>query len=114
MKLLLLLTLAIPALPADLLRLSQFVLAGGVTADAATTEIALRRPGVYEANPLQRNRGVRLGTHAGIAIGLPLLESRALAGKGRRARLVVMVLNVGIGVGFGLVARHNAQIEGRR
>ena len=83
--------------------ISMFVAATG---DLATTEIALGRPGMYEANPLQRNRTVRVVSH----IAVPALiwwatERVEKKGNGKLA----LVLRVAVTAIYSYATMHNAQ-----
>jgi hypothetical protein len=64
-----------------------------IGADLITTERALARGGV-ELNPLQQNRGVRIATHAGMAMGVDWMarrwERRGERGKSRALRIIVI------------------------
>lgn len=41
---------------------------GVVAGDLISTEVGLSQPGVYEANPLQQNRAVRLSAHVALTV----------------------------------------------
>lgn len=92
---------------ADWFKVSQRTLQGAIIADAVTTEAALARPGVYEANPFQQSRVMRLGSHAGLAVGLPWIESHTALKHHRR---VAIVLNFGLAVGFGVISGSNVRL----
>ena len=73
-------------------------------ADVASTEYALTRPGVYEANPLQRNRTVRILTHAAVPALMYYFTAKAHdSGKPKLALLA----RIGFTVGYSYVVMHN-------
>jgi hypothetical protein len=45
-------------------------------ADFASTEIALRRPGAYEANPLMESRGVRIATTIALPVAMNVVTAK--------------------------------------
>lgn len=47
-----------------------WVMAGASAADLATTEMALRRPGLVEANPFLRSTGGRLAIKTAATVGV--------------------------------------------
>ena len=89
-----------------LFRASAVALRAAIAADAITTEAALSRPGIREANPLQRNRAVRIGTHAAVGVLLPVLERRYMRQHPKAAAL----LNFGLAAGFAAISGSNIQL----
>ena len=87
---------------------SMFAASG---ADVATTEWALRQPGVYEANPFMRNRGVRIATHA-LVPAAAWWTSRWMQQHGRRK--AALFLRIGVTVAYGVLAVHNAHVASSR
>ena len=88
-------------------RASVFALRSAIMADAVTTEIALRRPGIYESNPLQQYMAFRIGSHAALAYFLPKVEGRFL----RRHERIGTALNFALATGFSVIAAHNMGIR---
>ena len=85
---------------------SVVTLRAAIAADAISTEMALSRPGVYEANPMQRNRYVRIGSHAALAVALPMIEKRVF----RNHPKLAAVLNFGLAAGFAVISGSNVQL----
>ena len=71
--------------------------------DTVSTEIALRRLGTYEANPLMRNRGVRLAT----TVAAPLLFNCATAHLHETHPRAALWMRIGVVVGWGYITAHN-------
>jgi hypothetical protein len=90
----------------DLFTASVIALGASVSADAVTTELALKRPGIVEMNPFQQRQGVRLATHAGLAVALPLVERRYMKGH----RKAAIVLNFGLAAGFAVISGSNVRL----
>lgn len=81
----------------------MFVAAAG---DFATTEISLQTPGIVEMNPVQRNLGLRLLTHAAAPAFVYWITERARRkGNGKLALLI----RVGFNVAFSYAAMYNAR-----
>lgn len=78
---------------------------GTVAADAITTEIGLCR-GAREVNPLQRNRAVRLSTHAAFGIGFNYGTAKLYANHPK----VALWMRIGAVAFFGFLTAHNAAI----
>lgn len=74
--------------------------------DIATTELALGRPGVYEANPLLHNRGVRVAASAVVA---PLINLGTARVYRTRPRLALW-MRVGVVVGWGFASAHHLRV----
>lgn len=68
--------LSVPAQPTPW-RKPLAIYGGAGFADLASTEIALRRPGVVESNPLIRERGARLAIKAGTCFALVKVDQWA-------------------------------------
>lgn len=79
--------------------------------DLATTELGLAQPGITEANPFQRNRIVRLSTHAAVPALLWWTTDRLHA---RGKTKLALIMRIGFTVAYGYVALHNAQTPGGR
>lgn len=80
---------------------SMFIVAG---ADLASTEYGLSRPGIYEANPVQGNRNMRILTHAAVpAFMYFVTEKLHDSGKPKLALLA----RIGFTVGYSYVVMHN-------
>jgi hypothetical protein len=79
----------------------MFVAAG---ADLASTELGLARPGVYESNPMQANRNVRLLTHVA-APALMYWVTDKLHDKGKTK--TALVARIGFSVAYSYVVMHN-------
>jgi hypothetical protein len=79
----------------------MFVVAG---ADLATTEIGLARPGVYEANPLQGNRNVRILTHVAAPAFMYWVTDK-LQDKGKTK--TALVARIGFSVAYSYIVMHN-------
>jgi hypothetical protein len=83
------------------LGVGMFVSAG---ADLASTELSLSRPGVYEMNPLQRNRSVRILSHvAAPAIAYWVTDKLHKKGNTRAA----LLFRIGFNVAYSYVVMHN-------
>jgi hypothetical protein len=73
-------------------------------ADLATTEMGLGRPGVYESNPLQGNRNVRILTHvAAPAFMYWVTDKLHDRGKTKEALLA----RIGFNVAYSYIVMHN-------
>jgi hypothetical protein len=81
--------------------IGMFAAAG---ADLASTELGLGRPGVYESNPLQGNRSVRILTHvAAPAFMYWVTEKLHDRGKTKTA----LFARIGFSVAYSYVTMHN-------
>lgn len=101
-----LLALAVPADAAG----RDYLLHGSLAAaDVLATERALAtNPRAFEANPLLRERGVRLGVNAVYAVGAPLLIERVRKDRPRLARVLTVtcvVVKIGLTVNAVRAAR---------
>lgn len=88
--------------------LSELLLIGmlaGSAFDLGTTEYGLRHPGIYEGNPLMRNRGVRVTVN----IAAPILLYKAIKGKGKKTQWIVASSYIGSKAAVGL---HNLHVAG--
>ncbi len=68
--------------------MSKILLIGmlaGSAFDVGTTDYALSHPGVYEANPLMRNRGVRITVN----VVVPFMLYKMIKGKSTKVQLGV-------------------------
>jgi hypothetical protein len=81
--------------------IGMFVASG---ADLASTELSLARPGIYESNPLQRNRSVRLLTHAAAPAFMYWVSDRVR--KNGNPKLA-FAMRIGFNVAFSYVVMHN-------
>jgi hypothetical protein len=81
--------------------IGMFVAAG---ADLATTEMGLARPGVYEANPLQGNRNVRILTHVA-APAFMYWVTKKLEDKGKTKE--ALIARIGFSVAYSYIVMHN-------
>ena len=75
--------------------LSEILLIGmlvGSAVDLGTTEYGLKYPGIHEANPLMRNRGVRITVN----IAAPLCLYRLIKDKNKKTQLIVAGSYIGI------------------
>lgn len=79
----------------------MFIVSG---ADLASTELALGRTGVREANPLQRNRSVRILSHA-VAPALMYCLTDKLHKSGRPK--LALLARLGFTIGYSYVVMHN-------
>ena len=79
----------------------MFVMAG---ADLATTELGLARPGVYEANPLQGNRNVRILTHVAAPAFMYWVTDK-LHDKGKTK--TALLARIGFSVAYSYIVMHN-------
>ena len=79
------------------------VAAGG---DLVSAELGLRHPGVYETNPLQRNRAVRIGTHT-VAPALVYWASERVR-RGGRPQMALLV-RIGLTVAYSYAVMHNVR-----
>lgn len=73
-------------------------------ADLASTELALRRPGIEEANPFQRNGAVRAISHAAAPALMYYVTDRLR--DGGRPKLALLA-RIGFTVGYGYIVMHN-------
>lgn len=90
----------------DILAASVIALGAAVGSDAVSTELVLRRPGIVELNPAQQRQGVRIASHAALAVGLPLIERRFMKGH----RKAAIVLNFGLAAGFAVISGSNVRL----
>jgi hypothetical protein len=81
--------------------IGMFVVAG---ADLASTEMGLGRPGVYEANPLQGNRNVRILTHVAAPAFMYWVTDK-LHDKGKTK--TALVARIGFSVAYSYIVMHN-------
>jgi hypothetical protein len=81
--------------------IGMFVASG---ADLASTEFGLSRPGIQEANPLQRNRNVRILSHVA-APALMYWMTEKLHDKGRTK--TALFARIGFNVAYSYVVMHN-------
>ncbi|HEY7698202.1 MAG TPA: hypothetical protein VIE88_07280 [Vicinamibacteria bacterium] len=81
--------------------IGMFVVAG---ADLATTELGLARPGVYEANPMQGNRSVRILTHVAAPAFMYWVTNK-LQDKGKTK--TALVARIGFSVAYSYIVMHN-------
>jgi hypothetical protein len=79
----------------------MFVAAG---ADLASTELGLARPGIYETNPLQGNRNVRILTHVAAPAFMYWVTDK-LHDKGKTK--TALVARIGFSVAYSYVVMHN-------
>ena len=79
----------------------MFVAAG---ADLASTELGLARPGVYESNPMQANRNVRILTHVAAPAFMYWVTDK-LHDKGKTK--TALVARIGFSVAYSYVVMHN-------
>lgn len=79
----------------------MFIAAG---ADLASTEYGLSRPGVYEVNPVQGNRNLRLLTHAAVPAFMYFVTDK-LHDKGKTK--LALLARIGFTVGYSYVVMHN-------
>ncbi len=79
----------------------MFVMAG---ADLATTEMGLARPNLYEANPLQGNRNVRILTHVAAPAFMYWVTDK-LHDKGKTK--TALVARIGFSVAYSYIVMHN-------
>ncbi len=90
----------------SVLGVGMFAVAG---ADLASTELGSSRPGVYEANPLQSNRGVRVATHvAAPALMYWVTDRLHRSGKPKLA----LIARLGFNVAYSYVVMHNLRSGG--
>jgi hypothetical protein len=80
---------------------TMFAAAG---ADLLTTEVGLNRPGVYEANPVQGNRSVRILTHAAVPAFMYFVTEK-LHDKGKTK--AALFARIGFSIAYSYVAMHN-------
>ena len=81
--------------------IGMFVAAG---ADLASTELGLARPGVYETNPMQGNRNVRILTHVAAPAFMYWVTDK-LHDKGKTK--TALVARIGFSVAYSYVVMHN-------
>lgn len=106
----LLLLLAAPAARAGERALPYGLWCGARAADLGSTELALARvPGAFEANPLLRERGVRLGLGAATCVGMAEVD-HSLRGR-RKTRWAVRLVGLGL---WGYAVQHNLRLAGRQ
>jgi len=79
----------------------MFVAAG---ADLASTELGLAQPGVYETNPIQGNRNVRILTHVAAPAFMYWVTDK-LHDKGKTK--TALVARIGFSVAYSYVVMHN-------
>lgn len=72
--------------------------------DLVSTELGLRHPSIYEANPLQRDRGVRIGMHA-VAPVLTYWASERVRRSGRPK--MALLIRIGVTVAYSYAVMHN-------
>ncbi len=84
-----------------LLGVSMFVVAG---ADLASTELGLSRPGIYEANPVQGNRSVRVLTHVAIPAFM-FWATQKIHDDGNPK--LALLARIGFNVAYSYVVMHN-------
>lgn len=85
------------------LGMGMFVAASG---DVASTEWGLSRAGVYEANPLMRNRAVRIGTHVMAPMAM-WWASEQLYNKGQRK--LAWAVRIGVAAAYGYASLRNVR-----
>jgi hypothetical protein len=74
------------------------------SADLATTELGLARPGVYETNPMQGNRNVRILTHVAAPAFMYWVTDK-LHDKGKTK--MALVARIGFSVAYSYVVMHS-------
>ena len=79
----------------------MFIAAG---ADLASTEYGLGRAGVYEVNPMQGNRSMRILTHAAVPAFMYFVTQK-LHDRGKPK--LALLARIGFTVGYGYVVMHN-------
>ena len=79
----------------------MFVAAG---ADLASTELGLSQPGVYETNPVQGNRNMRILTHIAAPAFMYWVTDK-LHDKGKKK--TALVARIGFSVAYSYVVMHN-------
>jgi hypothetical protein len=90
----------------SVLGVGMFAVAG---ADLASTELGWSRPGVFEVNPLQRNRGVRVATHVAAPALMYWVTDRLH--RSGRPKLALMA-RLGFNVAYSYVVMHNLRSGG--
>jgi len=81
--------------------IGMFLTAG---ADLASTELGVARPGVYETNPMQGNRNVRILTHVAAPAFMYWVTDK-LHDKGKTK--TALVARIGFSVAYSYVVMHN-------
>ncbi len=81
--------------------IGMFVAAG---ADLASTELGLARPGIYEANPMQGNRNVRILTHVAAPAFMYWVTDK-LHDKGKTKE--ALIARIGFSIAYSYVVMHN-------
>jgi hypothetical protein len=79
--------------------------------DLATTELGLARAGITESNPFQRNRLVRLSTHAAVPALLWWTTDRLHA---RGKTKLALIMRIGFTAAYGYAVLHNTRSMGGR
>jgi len=91
---------------ADLFKVLGYGVYATRAGDIVSTELALRRANTYEANPLMRNRTIRMTSSVATAVGINYMTSK-LHKHHPRAALWVRIATV---VGWGYVTAHNLRV----
>lgn len=81
--------------------IGMFLTAG---ADLASTELGVARPGVYETNPMQGNRNVRILTHVAAPAFMYWVTDK-LHDKGKTK--TALLARIGFSVAYSYVVMHN-------
>jgi hypothetical protein len=77
--------------------------------DLASTELGSSRPGIYEANPFQGNRGVRIATHVAAPALMYWVTDRLH--KSGRPKLALLA-RLGFNVAYSYAVMHNLRTGG--
>lgn len=79
-------------------------------ADAASTEIALGRPGLAEINPTQQTRALRMGSH--VAAPAFMWWASEQVHRGGKPKLALL-MRIGFSVAYGYAVMHNVRTMNR-
>ena len=85
----------------DAFGVGMFVVSG---ADLALTEVALARPGLYEANPMQGNQSVRILSHVAAPAFMYWITDK-LHDRGKRK--TALFARIGFNVAYSYIVMHN-------
>ena len=73
-----------------------WAMAGASAADLATTEMALRQPGLYEANPLMRSTGSRLAIKTLGTVGVISIHRELKRRKKHKAAKILAITAIAV------------------
>lgn len=85
----------------DAFGVAMFVVSG---AELASTEVALGRPGLQEANPMQGNRSVRILSHIAAPAAMYWVTDK-LHDRGKRK--TALLARIGFNVAYSYIVMHN-------